>query len=73
MQKRVKEIQERNKDNPAKLQEEMSAVYKDLAIRWLGVFQCWCKPVLLPCLPPARFTVFGCKLHSTCKFSPLHK
>jgi len=20
-------------------------------------------PVLLPCLPPARFTVFGCKLH----------
>jgi len=29
MQKRVKEIQERNKDNPAKLQEEMSSVYKE--------------------------------------------
>jgi len=58
MQKRVKEIQERNKDNPAKLQEEMSSVYKEFG-NPLDVFQCWCKCQYF-CLVChlARFTVF---------------
>lgn len=52
MQKRVKEIQERNKDNPAKLQEEMSAVYKDFGNPLAG-----CLPVLLQM--PVLFALFA--------------
>jgi YidC/Oxa1 family membrane protein insertase len=42
MQKRVKEIQERYKDNPAKLQEEMSGVYKEFGNPLAG-----CLPLLV--------------------------
>lgn len=52
MQKRVKEIQERHKDNPAKLQEEMSAVYKDFGNPLAG-----CLPVLLQM--PVLFALFA--------------
>lgn len=52
MQKRVKEIQERNKDNPAKLQEEMSAVYKEFGNPLAG-----CLPVLLQM--PVLFALFA--------------
>ncbi|MGB3135534.1 MAG: membrane protein insertase YidC, partial [Nodosilinea sp.] len=38
MQKRVKEIQERYKDNPTKLQEEMSGVYKEFGNPLAGCF-----------------------------------
>ncbi len=52
MQKRVKEIQERYKDNPAKMQEEMSAVYKDFGNPLAG-----CMPVLLQM--PVLFALFA--------------
>jgi YidC/Oxa1 family membrane protein insertase len=52
MQKRVKEIQERHKDNPAKLQEEMSAVYKEFGNPLAG-----CLPVLLQM--PVLFALFA--------------
>lgn len=52
MQKRVKEIQERNKDNPAKLQEEMGAVYKEFGNPLAG-----CLPVLLQM--PVLFALFA--------------
>ena len=52
MQKRVKEIQERNKDNPAKLQEEMSGVYKEFGNPLAG-----CLPVVLQM--PVLFALFA--------------
>ncbi|HCF27810.1 MAG TPA: membrane protein insertase YidC [Cyanobacteria bacterium UBA11049] len=52
MQKRVKEIQERNKDNPAKLQEEMGSVYKEFGNPLAG-----CLPVLLQM--PVLFALFA--------------
>jgi YidC/Oxa1 family membrane protein insertase len=52
MQKRVKEIQERYKDNPAKLQEEMSGVYKEFGNPLAGCF-----PVLLQM--PILFALFA--------------
>jgi YidC/Oxa1 family membrane protein insertase len=52
MQKRVKEIQERHKDNPAKLQEEMSAVYKEFGNPLAG-----CLPVLVQM--PVLFALFA--------------
>jgi YidC/Oxa1 family membrane protein insertase len=52
MQKRVKEIQERYKDNPAKLQEEMSQVYKEFGNPLAGCF-----PVLLQM--PILFALFA--------------
>ncbi len=51
MQKRVKELQERYKDNPAKLQEEMSGVYKELYLL------AGCFPVLLQM--PILFALFA--------------
>ncbi|MEO1347590.1 MAG: membrane protein insertase YidC [Cyanobacteria bacterium J06635_15] len=52
MQKRVKEIQERHKDNPAKLQEEMGQVYKEFGNPLAGCF-----PVLLQM--PILFALFA--------------
>jgi YidC/Oxa1 family membrane protein insertase len=52
MQKRVKELQERYKDNPAKLQEEMSGVYKEFGNPLAGCF-----PVLLQM--PILFALFA--------------
>jgi YidC/Oxa1 family membrane protein insertase len=52
MQKRVKEIQERYKDNPAKMQEEMGAVYKEFGNPLQG-----CLPVLLQM--PVLFALFA--------------
>lgn len=52
MQKRVKEIQERHKDNPAKMQEEMGAVYKEFGNPLAG-----CLPVLLQM--PVLFALFA--------------
>lgn len=52
MQKRIKEIQERHKDNPAKLQEEMSGVYKEFGNPLAG-----CMPVLLQM--PVLFALFA--------------
>jgi len=52
MQKRVKEIQERHKDDPAKLQEEMSQVYKEFGNPLAGCF-----PVLLQM--PILFALFA--------------
>lgn len=52
MQKRVKELQERHKDNPAKLQEEMSGVYKEFGNPLAGCF-----PVLLQM--PVLFALFA--------------
>ena len=52
MQKRVKEIQERYKDNPAKMQEEMGAVYKEFGNPLAG-----CLPVLLQM--PVLFALFA--------------
>lgn len=52
MQKRVKEIQERYKDNPAKQQEEMSNVYKEFGNPLAGCF-----PVLLQM--PVLFALFA--------------
>ena len=52
MQKRIKEIQERHKDNPAKLQEEMSGVYKEFGNPLAGCF-----PVLLQM--PVLFALFA--------------
>ncbi|MEB3339049.1 MAG: membrane protein insertase YidC [Leptolyngbyaceae bacterium] len=52
MQKRVKEIQERYKDNPAKMQEEMSGVYKEFGNPLAGCF-----PVLLQM--PILFALFA--------------
>ncbi len=52
MQKRVKELQERYKDNPAKLQEEMSTVYKEFGNPLAG-----CLPVLLQM--PILFALFA--------------
>jgi YidC/Oxa1 family membrane protein insertase len=52
MQKRVKEIQERHKDNPAKMQEEMGAVYKEFGNPLAG-----CLPVLLQM--PILFALFA--------------
>lgn len=52
MQKRVKEIQERYKDNPTKLQEEMSQVYKEFGNPLAGCF-----PVLLQM--PILFALFA--------------
>jgi YidC/Oxa1 family membrane protein insertase len=52
MQKRVKEIQERHKDNPAKLQEEMGSVYKEFGNPLAG-----CLPVLLQM--PVLFALFA--------------
>ena len=52
MQKRVKEIQERYKDNPAKLQEEMSGVYKEFGNPLAG-----CLPVLVQM--PVLFALFA--------------
>jgi YidC/Oxa1 family membrane protein insertase len=40
MQKRVKEVQERYKDDAAKLQEEMGKVYKDFGNPLAGLFPC---------------------------------
>ena len=52
MQKRVKEIQERHKDDPSKLQEEMSKVYKEFGNPLAGCF-----PVLLQM--PILFALFA--------------
>jgi YidC/Oxa1 family membrane protein insertase len=52
MQKRVKEIQERYKDDPAKQQEEMSKVYKEFGNPLAGCF-----PVLLQM--PVLFALFA--------------
>lgn len=52
MQKRVKEIQERYKDDPAKQQEEMSQVYKEFGNPLAGCF-----PVLLQM--PVLFALFA--------------
>jgi YidC/Oxa1 family membrane protein insertase len=52
MQKRVKEIQERYKDDPAKQQEEMSKVYKEFGNPLSGCF-----PVLLQM--PILFALFA--------------
>lgn len=52
MQKRVKEIQERHKDDPGKLQEEMSKVYKEFGNPLAGCF-----PVLLQM--PILFALFA--------------
>lgn len=52
MQKRVKEIQERHKDDPSKLQEEMSQVYKEFGNPLAGCF-----PVLLQM--PILFALFA--------------
>jgi YidC/Oxa1 family membrane protein insertase len=52
MQKRVKEIQDRYKDDPAKLQEEMSQVYKEFGNPFAGCF-----PVLLQM--PVLFALFA--------------
>lgn len=52
MQKRVKEVQERYKDNPAKQQEEMSKVYKEFGNPLSG-----CLPVLLQM--PVLFALFA--------------
>jgi len=52
MQKRVKEIQERYKDEPAKQQEEMSKVYKEFGNPLAGCF-----PVLLQM--PILFALFA--------------
>ncbi|NJL47376.1 MAG: membrane protein insertase YidC [Leptolyngbyaceae cyanobacterium SM2_5_2] len=52
MQKRVKEIQERHKDDPTKLQEEMSKVYKEFGNPLAGCF-----PVLLQM--PILFALFA--------------
>lgn len=52
MQKRVKEVQERYKDNPTKLQEEMSGVYKEFGNPLAGCF-----PVLLQM--PILFALFA--------------
>jgi YidC/Oxa1 family membrane protein insertase len=52
MQKRVKEIQERYKDDPAKQQQEMSGVYKEFGNPLAGCF-----PVLLQM--PVLFALFA--------------
>ncbi len=52
MQKRVKELQERYKDNPAKLQEEMSGVYKEFGNPLAG-----CLPVIVQM--PVLFALFA--------------
>jgi YidC/Oxa1 family membrane protein insertase len=52
MQKRVKEIQERYKDDPAKQQEEMSKVYKEFGNPLAGCF-----PILLQM--PILFALFA--------------
>jgi YidC/Oxa1 family membrane protein insertase len=52
MQKRVKEVQERHKDDPAKQQEEMSKVYKEFGNPLAGCF-----PVLLQM--PILFALFA--------------
>lgn len=52
MQKRVKELQERYKDEPAKLQEEMSGVYKEFGNPLAG-----CLPVLVQM--PVLFALFA--------------
>lgn len=52
MQKRVKEVQERYKDNPAKQQEEMSNVYKEFGNPLSG-----CLPVLVQM--PVLFALFA--------------
>jgi YidC/Oxa1 family membrane protein insertase len=52
MQKRVKEVQGRYKDDPAKLQEEMSKVYKEFGNPFAGCF-----PVLLQM--PILFALFA--------------
>ncbi|MEO1149284.1 MAG: membrane protein insertase YidC, partial [Cyanobacteria bacterium J06638_22] len=52
MQKRVKEIQTRYKDDPTKLQEEMSQVYKEFGNPLAGCF-----PVLLQM--PVLFALFA--------------
>ncbi len=52
MQKRIKEVQERYKDNPAKQQEEMSAVYKEFGNPLAG-----CLPILLQM--PVLFALFA--------------
>ncbi|ESA37577.1 membrane protein oxa1 family [Leptolyngbya sp. Heron Island J] len=52
MQKKVKEIQERYKDDPAKLQEEMGSVYKEFGNPLAGCF-----PVVLQM--PILFALFA--------------
>lgn len=52
MQKRVKEVQERYKDDPAKQQEEMSAVYKEFGNPLAG-----CLPILVQM--PVLFALFA--------------
>ncbi|MCU0570418.1 MAG: membrane protein insertase YidC [Oculatellaceae cyanobacterium Prado106] len=52
MQKRVKEVQERYKDDPAKQQEEMSKIYKEFGNPLAG-----CLPVLLQM--PILFALFA--------------
>lgn len=52
MQKRVKEIQDRHKDDPAKLQEEMGKVYKEFGNPLAGCF-----PVLVQM--PVLFALFA--------------
>jgi YidC/Oxa1 family membrane protein insertase len=52
MQKRVKELQERYKDDPAKLQQEMSGVYKEFGNPLSG-----CLPVVLQM--PILFALFA--------------
>ncbi len=52
MQKRVKEVQERYKDDPAKQQEEMSALYKEFGNPLAG-----CLPVVLQM--PILFALFA--------------
>jgi YidC/Oxa1 family membrane protein insertase len=52
MQKRMKEIQERYKDDPAKMQEEMSQIYKEFGNPLAGCF-----PVLVQM--PVLFALFA--------------
>jgi len=50
----------------------MSSVYKEFGNPLAGFPVLVQMPVLLPCLPPARFTVFD-KLHCQPANLPLHK
>ncbi|MBD2577228.1 membrane protein insertase YidC [Oscillatoria sp. FACHB-1406] len=52
MQKRVKEVQERHKDDPAKLQQEMGEIYKEFGNPLSG-----CLPILLQM--PILFALFA--------------
>jgi len=63
---------ERNKDNPAKLQEEMSCLQRIWqSAGW--VFQCWCKCRTLPCLPLRGSPFSDVNYTVNLQIFPLHK